>query len=164
MLLTSDGRALTGLYLEGHKRGPVPGESWRLEEAPFRPANAHLAAYFAGEVGGIDPPILLGGTEFQKSVWRALQAIRAGETVSYAALAGRIGAPNAVRAVGAAVGRNPISIVVPCHRVIGASGSLTGYAGGVARKRWLLDHERGGSDRSFGLISAPPGRGAAIRG
>ncbi|HUN49426.1 MAG TPA: methylated-DNA--[protein]-cysteine S-methyltransferase [Stellaceae bacterium] len=101
-----------------------------------------MRAYFAGELGAIaDLPTATGGTEFQRSVWKALRRIPCGKTLSYAALARRIGRETAVRAVGHANGANPISIVVPCHRVIGTDGSLTGYGGGVERKRWLLAHE-----------------------
>jgi methylated-DNA-[protein]-cysteine S-methyltransferase len=102
-----------------------------------------LRAYFDGELTAIDGlKVATGGTDFQKSVWKALRAIPCGETISYAALAQRVGRPKAVRAVGHANGDNPISVVVPCHRVIGTNGSLTGYGGGIARKRWLLAHER----------------------
>jgi methylated-DNA-[protein]-cysteine S-methyltransferase len=98
--------------------------------------------YFAGEVEAIDTlPVKTGGTPFQRQVWRALRKIRCGTTVSYAQLAERIGLPAAVRAVGLANGSNPVGVVVPCHRVIGSDGSLTGYAGGIERKRWLLEHE-----------------------
>jgi methylated-DNA-[protein]-cysteine S-methyltransferase len=104
--------------------------------------TAALAAYFAGELHAIDElPVVFDGTEFQVRVWRALREIPCGETRSYAELARRIGQPTATRAVGLANGANPIAIVVPCHRVIGANGSLTGFGGGVARKRWLLAHE-----------------------
>jgi methylated-DNA-[protein]-cysteine S-methyltransferase len=99
--------------------------------------------YFAGEVEVIDAlPVETGGTPFQRQVWRALRKIRCGMTISYAQLAERIGRPNAVRAVGLANGSNPVGVVVPCHRVIGSDGSLTGYGGGIERKRWLLEHER----------------------
>ncbi|MET0391255.1 MAG: methylated-DNA--[protein]-cysteine S-methyltransferase [Polyangiales bacterium] len=99
-------------------------------------------AYFAGDRQALDRlPVATGGTAFQREVWAALRGIPLGTTVSYGALAERIGKPRAVRAVGLANGANPISVVVPCHRVIGASGALTGYAGGLARKRWLLEHE-----------------------
>jgi methylated-DNA-[protein]-cysteine S-methyltransferase len=102
-----------------------------------------LRAYFDGDLSAIDPlKVATGGTAFQKSVWKALRAIPCGETISYATLAQRIGRPKAVRAVGHANGDNPISVVVPCHRVIGTNGSLTGYGGGIERKRWLLAHER----------------------
>jgi methylated-DNA-[protein]-cysteine S-methyltransferase len=101
-----------------------------------------LSAYFAGHVESIDTlAIATGGTTFQRRVWSALRAIPAGRTVSYQALAAAIGHPRAVRAVGAANGANPIGIVVPCHRVVGTDGSLTGYGGGLDRKRWLLSHE-----------------------
>ena len=116
-----------------------------------RPAAAHAIArvrdaldrYFAGDLHALESlPIDAAGTGFQRRVWSALRTIRAGETRSYAELAAQIGSPKAMRAVGLANGRNPISLVVPCHRVIGADGSLTGYAGGVERKQWLLTHER----------------------
>ena len=103
---------------------------------------AAMRTYFAGELGAIDNlPVATGGTEFQRTVWRALRQIPCGETITYAALARRIGRQAAMRAVGLANGSNPISIVVPCHRVIGSDGSLTGYGGGIERKRWLLAHE-----------------------
>jgi methylated-DNA-[protein]-cysteine S-methyltransferase len=105
-----------------------------------------LDAYFAGDVAAIDSiPVEAGGTPFQLEVWSALRRIPAGTTTTYGRLAARIGRPNACRAVGLANGSNPVAIVVPCHRVIGADGTLTGYGGGLARKRWLLDHERGGA-------------------
>lgn len=104
-----------------------------------------IDAYFAGDLRAIDALVVeTGGTTFQREVWAALRTIPAGETRSYGALARTIGRPAAVRAVGHANGSNPIGIVVPCHRVIGGDGSLTGYGGGIARKRWLLDHERAG--------------------
>ena len=102
-----------------------------------------IAAYFDGDVHAIDSlPVVTEGTAFQKSVWQALRSIPSGQTISYGELAIRLGKPAAVRAVGLANGANPIGIVVPCHRVIGATGSLTGYGGGLERKRWLLNHER----------------------
>lgn len=102
-----------------------------------------VAAYFAGDLQAIDTvPVKTGGTEFQREVWWALRRIPCGTSISYGELARRIGRPEAVRAVGMANGANPIGVVVPCHRVIGANGSLTGYGGGLERKRWLLDHER----------------------
>jgi methylated-DNA-[protein]-cysteine S-methyltransferase len=101
-----------------------------------------LKSYFAGELASIDTlPTATAGTQFQREVWRALREIPCGTTVSYGELAERIGRPSAVRAVGLANGSNPIGVVVPCHRVIGANGSLTGYGGGIERKRWLLEHE-----------------------
>lgn len=105
--------------------------------------TAALAAYFDGDLAAIDTlPVAEGGTPFQRMVWRALRQIPCGQTLSYGALARKIGRDTAVRAVGLANGANPISIVVPCHRVIGTDGSLTGYGGGIERKRWLLAHER----------------------
>ena len=118
----------------------------RVELAPD--GNLHgltgaLASYFAGDLHVIDSlPVQTAGTRFQRTVWRALRDIPCGSTISYGELARRIGQPTAVRAVGLANGANPIGVVVPCHRVIGANGSLTGYGGGMERKRWLLDHER----------------------
>ncbi len=124
----------------------------RFPGAPIADSGPHvdklarvLARYFEGEVKAIDEvPVDGAGTEFQRAVWAALREIPCGETRSYAQIAARIGKPKAVRAVGAANGRNPIWLVVPCHRVIGKDGSLTGYAGGIDRKRWLLSHERRG--------------------
>jgi methylated-DNA-[protein]-cysteine S-methyltransferase len=108
---------------------------------PFA-ARAGLAAYFAGDLAAIDAlPVSLGGTPFQRAVWTALRCIPAGTTLAYRELAARVGRPAAVRATGHANGQNPVSIVVPCHRAIGADGSLTGYGGGIERKRWLLTHE-----------------------
>ena len=104
-------------------------------------AAAELAAYFAGELRAFRLPLDLRGTEFQRRVWAAVAAIPYGETATYAAIAARIGAPKAYRAVGAANGANPAAIVVPCHRVLGSDGTLTGYGGGLAAKRALLDHE-----------------------
>ncbi|MFD4841286.1 methylated-DNA--[protein]-cysteine S-methyltransferase [Achromobacter sp. NPDC058515] len=109
-----------------------------------RPSAARraLEAYFGGDVAAIaDLPVALGGTDFQRQVWQALRGIESGATVSYGALATRISRPTAVRAVGLANGANPVGIVIPCHRVIGANASLTGYGGGLHRKRWLLEHE-----------------------
>jgi methylated-DNA-[protein]-cysteine S-methyltransferase len=101
-----------------------------------------MRAYFKGDIAAIDSlPVETAGTPFQRSVWRALRHIKSGRTISYAELARRIGKPKAVRAAGLANGQNPISIVVPCHRVIGSDGSLTGYGGGLPRKQWLLEHE-----------------------
>jgi methylated-DNA-[protein]-cysteine S-methyltransferase len=115
----------------------------KVRLAPGRAAaTAALAAYFAGDLHAIDAlPVAAPGTAFQQAVWRALRGIPCGETLSYAALARRIGRPSAVRAAGLANGANPVSIVVPCHRVIGSDGTLTGYGGGLHRKRWLLAHE-----------------------
>lgn len=117
--------------------------SIRLGEAPGpTPPGRALIAYFAGDLGAIDGiPIATSTTDFQAAVWSALRRIPAGKTMSYGALAAQLGRPNAARAVGHANGSNPISIVVPCHRLIGANAALTGYGGGIERKRWLLNHE-----------------------
>jgi methylated-DNA-[protein]-cysteine S-methyltransferase len=112
-----------------------------------------MRRYFAGDLTAIDSlPVETGGTPFQRDVWRALREIACGTTVSYAQLAEQIGRPRAVRAVGLANGSNPVGIVVPCHRVIGSNGSLTGYGGGIERKRWLLEHE--GSRQQLALTSS----------
>ena len=112
-----------------------------------------LDAYFAGDLGAIDDVLVAtGGTPFQSAVWAALRRIPAGTTTSYGALAATIGHPSAMRAVGLAVGSNPVAVIVPCHRVIGADHSLTGYAGGLPRKRWLLEHE--GIELSVGRLAA----------
>ncbi|MDG2523661.1 methylated-DNA--[protein]-cysteine S-methyltransferase [Caulobacter segnis] len=109
--------------------------------APSAASHA-MRAYFAGDLSAIDGLVTeTGGTDFQRAVWKALRDIPAGQTVSYGALAAAIGKPKAVRAVGAANGANPVGVVVPCHRVIGSNASLTGYGGGLERKRWLLAHE-----------------------
>ena len=116
---------------------------WTVTDAPApTAARAALARYFAGEIDAIDGlETATGGTVFQRAVWAALRDVRAEAPESYGALAARIGRPKAVRAVGLANGANPVAIVVPCHRVIGANGALTGYGGGLERKTWLLEHE-----------------------
>jgi len=127
---------------------------------PLAPVRAWLKRYFAGKVvDGNELEVDLRGSAFELDVWRALRGIPFGETRSYGALAAQLGSKDAARAVGLANSRNPVAIVVPCHRVIGANGSLTGYAGGMPRKRWLLDHERGvacearGEARQLALLS-----------
>ena len=115
------------------------------DDQAFREAAEQLRAYFSGELTRFDLQLDLGGTEFQRRVWHKLLTIPYGKTTTYGRLAEELGDPRAVRAVGLAHGRNPISIIVPCHRVIGADGSLTGYGGGLPRKQWLLAHERGES-------------------
>jgi len=151
VLTVSDGTSLIGLYFVGQKYQLQPGPDWT--EAPdlsvLRRATAQLREYFAGERQAFALPLAAAGTPFQQRVWKALCAIAYGETVTYGALSRSIGSPQSVRAVGAAVGRNPISIAIPCHRVIGGDGSLTGYAGGLARKQALLDLE--GAQASFAL-------------
>ena len=141
LLLTSNGRALTGVYMESHVRGPRPAADWHRDAGALALAAEQLRAYFAAELHDFALDLEPTGTEFQQRVWSALRTIPYGTTISYAELAQRIGMPSASRAVGAANGQNPISIIIPCHRVIGADGSLTGYGGGLPRKRWLLAHE-----------------------
>jgi methylated-DNA-[protein]-cysteine S-methyltransferase len=118
-------------------------DGFRLEAARDPSGLTHaLSSYFAGNLTAIDNlPVQTAGTPFQREVWRALRQITCGTTISYAKLAARIGRPKAVRAVGLANGSNPVGVVVPCHRVIGSDGSLTGYGGGIERKYWLLEHE-----------------------
>jgi len=140
LLIAADDGALTGVHLPG-RHGDTTGAE--RDDAALAPARAQLTQYFAGERTGFDLPLRPAGGPFQQRVWEALLDIPYGETASYGELARRLGAPGAARAVGAANGRNPIAIVVPCHRVIGASGALTGYAGGLERKRALLDLEVG---------------------
>jgi len=144
--LIANEAGLIGLYMARHVREPAPSELEVVELEPpshpiLREAATQLAEYFAGTRRAFSVPLAASGTEFQLRVWRALGEIGYGETCSYGQLAQAIGQPSASRAVGAANGRNPISIVVPCHRVIGSDGSLTGYGGGEWNKRWLLDHE-----------------------
>jgi methylated-DNA-[protein]-cysteine S-methyltransferase len=143
LLLTSDGESVTRLHMR--KNGAWRTGGWKRDDAALSEARAQLQAYFAGELRGFELPLAAEGTPFQQRVWRALCDIPYGETISYGELARRIGQPAAARAVGLANGQNPIAIVVPCHRVIGANGSLTGYGGGLERKRWLLAHESRGS-------------------
>ncbi len=141
LLLVSKGEALAGLYFEEHKPAPKRDGTWRRDDGPFKPVREQLAAYFEGELVEFDLHLVLEGTDFQRSVWNAMRAIPFAETDTYARLANRLGQPTAVRAVGAAIGRNPISIIIPCHRMVGTNGSLTDYAGGLDRKEWLLRHE-----------------------
>jgi methylated-DNA-[protein]-cysteine S-methyltransferase len=138
---------LTGCYFAGHRRGPAVDAAWNEDSAAFAgigaAIDAQLESELTGEPAGARPRPSIAisfrsGSPFQRRVWDELRTIPRGTTVTYAELAARIGMPRAARAVGAAVARNPISIVVPCHRVVGADGSLTGYAGGVERKRALL--------------------------
>lgn len=142
-LVAADGR-ITGLYMDAQRYRPgeeVVGSAGEPTAEPFASAADQLARYFAGKLTEFDLPLAPDGTQFQRAVWAALQQIPYGETWSYGQLASKIGNPAAVRAVGLANGRNPIAVVVPCHRVIGADGNLTGYGGGLDRKRYLLDLE-----------------------
>jgi len=143
LLLVSDGQAVIGLYFDPDDRYvPRVGPDWIADRALLASAVDQLRAYLAGDLTVFDLPVATGGTQFQRQVWRALADIPYGHTTSYGQLAARVGRPTASRAVGMANGRNPISIILPCHRVIGASGGLTGYGGGLNRKQQLLDLER----------------------
>ncbi len=142
LMVAGDGHALMRIDLpEARHPLPIP-DDWHRNREKLLPARSQFDAYFAGSLRDFDLPLSPAGTPFQKSVWQALRGIDYGETISYAELARRIGNPRAVRAVGMANGTNPLSIIVPCHRVIGADGSLTGYGGGLPAKKFLLDLER----------------------
>ena len=143
LLLVGRDGALTGLFMPPHLHGPDVHPEWERDDAGFAPVVEQLAAYFAGELRTFDVPLALDGTAFQQRVWAALLTIPYGETRSYGQIAAELGMRNGSRAVGLANGRNPVSIVVPCHRVIGSTGALTGYGGGLDKKRALLDLERG---------------------
>lgn len=147
LALVTDGEALTGVFMAEHRHAATDrrGEAVALGDAAavVRRAAEQLGEYFVGDRRTFDLPLAPEGTAFQQRVWAALQEIPYGETWSYGQLAAHLGSPGASRAVGLANGRNPISIIVPCHRVIGADGSMTGYGGGVPRKEHLLALERG---------------------
>jgi methylated-DNA-[protein]-cysteine S-methyltransferase len=137
LLLLSDGEKLTGIQFPGHQPKTLPAH-WKRDAAPFGEVVSQLRAYFAGELSDFDLPLAMQGSPFERKVWSALCKIPYGKTVSYGHIASKIGQPKACRAVGLANGKNPIPIIVPCHRVIGANGSLTGYGGGLDLKRKLL--------------------------
>jgi methylated-DNA-[protein]-cysteine S-methyltransferase len=143
LLAVGDGRSLHGLYMQEGRTAIAPRVDWERADEPFGELREQLDEYFAGRRQAFDLPLVMAGSPFQRRVWRALQDIPYGETISYGELARRIGIPSASRAVGVANGRNPVSVIVPCHRVIGADGSLTGYGGGMERKRFLLELEAG---------------------
>lgn len=149
LLVATDG-VLTGLYMDAQRHRPDESTfGARDDGGPFADVRGQLAEYFAGERTTFDVPLHLGGTPFQERVWGALRDVPYGVTWSYGELAAYIGSPGASRAVGLANGRNPIAVIVPCHRVVGADGRLTGYGGGLERKRTLLDLERGGRGQLF---------------
>ena len=148
ILIAVDGGKLAALDFNGYEARMQRLLAQRYTEVKFTEKSnpcgfsACLRSYLAGELDALDGiPVDTGGTEFQRAAWQALRTIPAGRTATYAEQAARIGRPKAVRAIGAANGQNPVAIVLPCHRVIGASGALTGYAGGLATKQWLLRHE-----------------------
>ena len=142
LCIQGDGDFVTGLYLPEHKGWRGPEAAWKETVAPFSAIREQLAEYFTGERQQFDVPTKMEGTPFQQRVWQELTAIPYGITISYGELARRVGNSAASRAVGSANGRNPISIIVPCHRVIGSAGKLTGYGGGLDKKQWLLAWEQ----------------------
>ncbi|MFH8366820.1 methylated-DNA--[protein]-cysteine S-methyltransferase [Streptomyces sp. NPDC018031] len=144
-LVATDG-VLSGLYMVGQRHRPAEETFGSPDDTPFTEVTRQLDAYFTGGLTEFDLPLRMAGTPFQLRVWEQLRRIPYGETISYGTLADRLGQPSASRAVGLANGKNPIGIIVPCHRVVGASGSLTGYGGGLDRKRRLLDFESGTRD------------------
>jgi methylated-DNA-[protein]-cysteine S-methyltransferase len=141
LLLAGDADALRRVSFESSKHAARPPADWKEDRAPFAEVIGQLQAYFRGELRKFDVSLAMEGTEFQLRVWNALRGIPYGETISYLQLAERIGNPRAVRAVGLANGSNPIPIIVPCHRVIGSDGSLTGFGGGIPTKKKLLELE-----------------------
>ncbi|HYQ61951.1 methylated-DNA--[protein]-cysteine S-methyltransferase [Actinophytocola sp.] len=141
-LVATDG-VLSGLYMDEQRHRPLEETFGRRDDTRSADAIEQLTAYFAGDLKEFDIPLAMAGTEFQRRVWTELQRIPYGETTTYGELAERLGRPTASRAVGLANGKNPICIIIPCHRVVGASGSLTGYGGGLPRKRYLLAFEKG---------------------
>jgi methylated-DNA-[protein]-cysteine S-methyltransferase len=145
MLLVAGGEGLSGVYFDGQKYLPEIGSLWRRDtrHAMLRQAKRELAEYFGGERRRFDAALAPVGTPFQRAVWKAISGVGFGETICYGELAVRAGCPGSARAAGAATGRNPIGIIVPCHRILGSNGSLTGYAGGLERKRALLALESG---------------------
>ena len=155
MLLASDGDALLGAWFEGQRYEPRVAPSWerRRNLAILVRSGAELTEYLAGARTEFTVPLAPAGTVFQREVWSAIAGIPYGETAAYRDLATRIGRPASIRAAGAATGRNPLSIIVPCHRVVGADGALTGYAGGLERKRALLALERS-ADAVHGVPAA----------
>jgi methylated-DNA-[protein]-cysteine S-methyltransferase len=143
LLAVGDGRRLQGLHMQGGRTAIAVQPEWEETSEPFAELREQLADYWAGRRTIFDLPLEMEGSPFQRRVWRALRDIPYGETISYGELARRIDVPSAARAVGVANGHNPICVIVPCHRVIGADGSLTGFGGGLERKRLLLELEAG---------------------
>ena len=148
-LLSRDGRRPSGVFFEDGRHAPRPAVGWVEDASPFEGLVEQLERYFAGELRCFRLDLDARGTPFQREVWAALERIPYGTTTSYAELARAVGRPTAVRAVAAANARNPLSIVVPCHRVVGSDGTLTGYAGGLERKRRLLELEGSRSGELF---------------
>lgn len=145
LTLVATNGTLSGLYMDEQRHRPMEDLFGPRDDTQSGDVVKQLTAYFEGSLRNFDVPIAMAGTEFQRRVWTELQRIPYGETTTYGELAERLGHPTAARAVGLANGKNPISIIVPCHRVIGSTGNLTGYGGGLPRKRYLLAFERGES-------------------
>ncbi|MCS6304246.1 MAG: methylated-DNA--[protein]-cysteine S-methyltransferase [Nitrospira sp.] len=143
ILLVADDQALTGVYFAGQKYHPRIDKKWKRADKhkPLRQAKRELSEYFDGKRTRFTVELAPQGTPFQRAVWKSIASVEFGQTIAYAELARRAGRPGSARAAGAATGRNPISIIVPCHRIVGSNGSLTGYAGGLAKKRALLELE-----------------------
>lgn len=141
LLLVADDDALIGLYVDEHERSPRPAGDWCPDDGRLDAVRQQLAEYFDGSRTCFELPVRPDGTAFQQRVWSALKDIPYGTTTSYGRLARELGHPTASRAVGAANGQNPVSVILPCHRVVGARGALIGYGWGVERKAWLLRHE-----------------------
>lgn len=141
VLLTGDGATLYAIYWDVYKHTPVPSDDWVEDKTQFEPVIKQLDDYFTRKRTGFDVTFLASGTPFQKRVWNELSTIGFGETRTYQQIADAIGSPTAVRAVASAIGRNPLSIIVPCHRVLGSTGKLSGFAGGIESKRMLLQLE-----------------------
>jgi methylated-DNA-[protein]-cysteine S-methyltransferase len=149
LTLVGSGGVLTGLYMDRQRYRPPAETFGERDDEAFAEAIEELGEYFAGRLTDFGVRLAFDATPFQRQVWNALRTIPYGETVSYGRLAERLGRPSAARAVGLANGHNPISIIVPCHRLVGANGDLTGYGGGLERKRLLLEFERGSGERQF---------------
>ena len=141
LILTMRGESLVGLYFPVGKDSRAIDGRWRRSDRPFSKVRKQLSEYFAGRRQTFDLDLSMPGTDFQQAVWAELRRIPYGETIAYAELARRVGNPAASRAVGSANGRNPIPIIVPCHRVIASGGKLGGFGGGLDTKKWLLAHE-----------------------
>jgi methylated-DNA-[protein]-cysteine S-methyltransferase len=143
LLLTADADALTGVHFEGGRDAIAPAPDWRLDDEalPLRRAREQLAEYCGGQRQAFDLPLRPKGTEFQQRVWAAIARVPFGQRITYRELAVRAGSPEGSRAAGLATGRNPIALVIPCHRIVGSNGSLTGFGGGLATKKSLLEFE-----------------------
>ena len=154
MLLVANPEGLCGVHFIGQKYYPAGRDGWIRDEKALSKAKTELSEYFSGERAVFTVPLAAEGTPFQRAVWRAIAKVPYGETITYAELARRAGFPGSARAAGAATGRNPIGVIVPCHRIVGQDGSLTGYAGGLAKKKALLALEGATSPRPARAVAA----------